>query len=51
MLNICSSMYVKSLSCIILFDLLIQQLYGILGQPSYVHVCMYVCMYVCFDDS
>ena len=29
-------MHVKSQSCIILFDLLLQQLYGILGQPSYV---------------
>ena len=36
MLNSCSSMHVKSQSCIVLFDLLLQQLYGILGQPSYV---------------
>ena len=35
MLNSCSSMHVKSQSCIVLFDLLLQQLYGILGQPSY----------------
>ena len=28
-------MHVKSESCIVLFDLLLQQLYGILGQPSY----------------
>ena len=35
MLNSCSSMRVKSQSCIVLFDLLLQQLYGILGQPSY----------------
>ena len=35
MLNRCSSMHVKSQSCIVLFDLLSQQLYGILGQPSY----------------
>ena len=28
-------MHVKSQSCIALFDLLLQQLYGILGQPSY----------------
>ena len=35
MLNSCSSMHVKSQSCIVLFGLLLQQLYGILGQPSY----------------
>ena len=35
MLNSCSSIHVKSKSCIILFDLVLQQLYGILGQPSY----------------
>ena len=29
-------MHVKFQSCIVLFDLLLQQLYGILGQPSYV---------------
>ena len=36
MLNSCSSKHVKSQSCIVLFDLLLQQLYGILGQPSYI---------------
>ena len=36
MLNSCSSMHVKSQSCIVLFDLLLQQLYSILGQPSYI---------------
>ena len=35
MLNSCSSMHVKSQSCNVLFDLLLQQLYDILGQPSY----------------
>ena len=35
MLNSCSSTHVKPQSCIVLFDLLLQQLYGILGQPSY----------------
>ena len=39
MLNSCSSMHVKSQSCIVLFDLLLQQLYGILGQPSYIRFC------------
>ena len=34
-LNSCSSMHAKSKNCIVLFDLLLQQLYGILGQPSY----------------
>ena len=28
-------MHVKSQSCIVMFDLLLQQLYGILGRPSY----------------
>ena len=43
MLNSCSSMHVKSQSCIVLFDLLLQQLYGILGQPSYiVHQCVFL---------
>ena len=37
MLNTCRSMLVKSQSCIVVFDLLLQQLYGILGQPSYVY--------------
>ena len=36
MSNSCSSMHIKSQSCILLFDLLLQQLYSILGQPSYV---------------
>ena len=39
MLNSCSSVHVKSQSCIVLFDLLLQQLYGILGQPSYISYC------------
>ena len=38
MLNSCSSIHVKSQSCIVLFDLVLQQLYGILGQPSYVNI-------------
>ena len=35
MLNSCSSINVEFQSCTFLFDLLLQQLYGILGQPSY----------------
>ena len=31
-------MHVKSQGCIVLFDLLLQQLYGILGQPSYITI-------------
>ena len=40
MSNSCSSMHIKSQSCIVLFGLLLQQLYGILGQPSYM---LYFC--------
>ena len=45
MLNCCSSMHVKSQSCIVLFDFLLQQLYGILGQPSYLHFSISVKLY------
>ena len=31
-------MHVKSHSSIVLFDFLLQQLYGILGQPSYMYL-------------
>ena len=37
MLNSNSSMHAKSQACIVLFDLLVQ-LYGILGQPSYMGI-------------
>ena len=46
MSNSCSSMHVKSQSCIVLFDLLLQQLYGILGQPSYIHTYIHTCSYI-----
>ena len=42
MLNSNSSMHVKSQSCIVLFDLLLQQLYGILGQPSYLNLIYHI---------